>query len=153
MKVYNLGCDQQHRFEGWFASEQDFLSQSDQHQIVCPTCDSPHVRKLPSAPHLNISHLAASAAAAAPSAVSHDAPSAMAVRQETAMAEMARYVLKNTKDVGERFTEEARRMHYKEVPNHAIRGVASPAQREELAEEGIDVVELALPARFTESLQ
>ena len=69
------------------------------------------------------------------------------------MAEMARYVLKNTTDVGERFTEEARRIHYKEVPHHAIRGIASPAQREELAEEGIDVVELALPARFTESLQ
>ena len=160
MKVYNLGCDQQHRFEGWFSSEEDFLSQSDHHLITCPTCDSPQVHKLPSAPHLNLSHATASTSAptsisssVSTSAAGQDARSDLAIRQESALFEMARYMLKNTEDVGERFTEEARRIHYNEVPSHAIRGVASPSQREELAEEGIDFVELALPARFKESLQ
>lgn len=152
MKVYNLGCDHQHRFEGWFSSEEEFLSQSDRHLITCPTCDSPHVHKLPSAPHLNLSHAKASVSASA-SAAAQDTRSDLAIRQESALFEMARYMVKNTEDVGERFTEEARRIHYNEVPSHAIRGVASPSQREELAEEGIDFVELALPARFKESLQ
>ncbi|PUA18415.1 DUF1178 family protein [Glaciimonas sp. PCH181] len=149
MKVYNLCCDQDHRFEGWFSSEQDFLSQSEHHQIACPTCDSPTIRKLPSAPHLNLSHAAATGASTA----NHAAREDVAMKQNAAFMEMAHYVIKNTEDVGERFTEEARRIHYKEVPTHAIRGIASASQREELAEEGIDVVELALPTRLTQPLQ
>ncbi|KAF3998927.1 DUF1178 family protein [Glaciimonas immobilis] len=147
MKVYNLGCDKHHCFEGWFSSEQDFLAQSERLQIACPTCESLQITKLPSAPHLNLSQGGPSVPAA-PAASSE-----MAMTRESAFIKMAQYVLKNTEDVGERFTEEARRMHYNEVPHHAIRGTASASQREALTEEGIDVVELPLPIRSKQSLQ
>lgn len=52
MKVYNLACDLEHHFEGWFASEDDFLSQQVSGRLCCPVCDSAHVSRLPSAPHI-----------------------------------------------------------------------------------------------------
>jgi len=154
MKVYNLACEQNHRFEGWFSSEDDFLSQSAQQQIVCPVCDSFKVGKLPSAPHLNLSAAKPDSAAGA-SAGSGDARlSSPAVAQfQRRLQEMARHVMENTEDVGEGFTEEARRIHYKEVPDHGIRGIASPQQCEELAEEGIEVFQLPLPIPRKQSLQ
>jgi hypothetical protein len=147
MKVYNLCCDQNHDFEGWFSSEQDFLLQSDRHQIACPICDSANIRRLPSAPHLNLSQTAAGSTPVV------DVRNDLAPERQSAYLEMARYVLQNTEDVGERFTEEARRIHYNEVPSHGIRGIATPSQRDALEEEGIDVVELALPVLLKQSLQ
>ncbi|WP_061540404.1 DUF1178 family protein [Collimonas fungivorans] len=159
MKVYNLGCEQNHRFEGWFASEEDFVSQSAGQQIVCPVCDSFKVGKLPSAPHLNLS--AAKPGAARPDAARPDttgagnkhshSPAAAQFKQR--LQDMARHVMENTEDVGEGFAEEARRIHYKEVPEHGIRGVASPEQCEELAEEGIEVFQLPLPVPHKQTLQ
>jgi hypothetical protein len=169
MKVYNLACDQNHRFEGWFASEEDFVSQSAAQQIVCPVCDSFKVGKLPSAPHLNLSAARSNASrpgaarpdAARPDAARPDPVGAGDQRQDSpAMAqfqqrlqEMARHVIENTEDVGEGFTEEARRIHYKEVAEHGIRGVASPQQCQELAEEGIEVFQLPLPVPHKRTLQ
>ncbi|SFC98877.1 hypothetical protein SAMN04515619_11869 [Collimonas sp. OK412] len=164
MKVYNLACDQNHRFEGWFASEEDFVTQSAAQQIVCPVCDSFKVGKLPSAPHLNLSAARPNASrpgAARPDAARPDPAGAGEQRQGSpAMAQfqqrlqdMARHVIENTEDVGEGFTEEARRIHYKEVPEHGIRGVASPQQCQELAEEGIEVFQLPLPISHKRTLQ
>jgi hypothetical protein len=151
MKVYNLACDQNHRFEGWFASEEDFVSQSAAQQIVCPVCDSFKVGKLPSAPHLNLS--AARPNASRPGAGDQrHGPPAMAQFQQR-LQDMARHVIENTEDVGEGFTEEARRIHYKEVAEHGIRGVASPQQCQELAEEGIEVFQLPLPIPHKQTLQ
>ena len=141
MKVYDLGCDQYHRFEGWFASEEDFLSQSTKKQIVCPICDSNKVDKLLSAPHLNLSDIKSDAVA-----------NSRSVLQQQWM-EMRRHILENTVDVGTNFAEEARRIHYKEVAEHGIRGVASVQQCAELAEEGIDVFGLPLLASEKQSLQ
>jgi hypothetical protein len=184
MKVYNLACDQNHRFEGWFASEEDFVSQSAAQQIVCPVCDSFKVGKLPSAPHLNLSAARPNASrpgaarpdAARPDAARPDAARPDAARPDAArpdpagagdqrqgspamaqfqqrLQDMARHVIENTEDVGEGFTEEARRIHYKEVPEHGIRGVASPQQCQELAEEGIEVFQLPLPIPHKQTLQ
>ncbi|AMO99949.1 hypothetical protein CAter282_2085 [Collimonas arenae] len=150
MKVYNLSCEQQHRFEGWFASEDDFLSQSERQQISCPVCDSLKVSKLPSAPHLNLSNSRETASVTARE--QSGALSAMAPLQQQ-LAEMVRQVVENTEDVGERFTEEARRIHYNEVPAYGIRGTASAEQREELAEEGIDVFQLPIALPGKQSLQ
>ena len=147
MKVYNLSCDQNHGFEGWFSSEQDFLSQSDRQLIACPICDSANIRRLPSAPHLSLSQTPAASVPAG------DVRNNSVTERQSAFLEMARYVLQNTEDVGERFTEEARRIHYNEVPNHGIRGIATPSQRDALAEEGIEVMELALPALLKQPLQ
>ncbi|AIY41510.1 hypothetical protein LT85_2352 [Collimonas arenae] len=149
MKVYNLACEQNHRFEGWFGSEEDFLSQSARQLIVCPICESSKVDKLPSAPHLNLS-------AARPTAGGRDTTgshSPAVAQMKKQLMDMARHVMENTEDVGENFAEEARRIHYKEVPEHGIRGIASAEQRDELAEEGIEVFQLPLPATGKPTLQ
>ena len=149
MKVYNLACEQNHRFEGWFGSEDDFLSQSARNLIVCPLCDSVKVDRLPSAPHLNLS-------AARPPAGARSQPpqhSPVVAQMQKRLAEMARHVMENTEDVGEGFAEEARRIHYKEVPEHGIRGVATAEECDELADEGIDVFQLPLPTSRKTTLQ
>ena len=140
MKVYNLGCEHDHRFEGWFSSEDDFISQLGQRLIACPTCNSRDIKKLLSAPRLNLS------ASQIPQA---EPPS----QRQAQWLEMAREVIKNTEDVGERFAEEARRIHYNETPERGIRGVATSLEQEALAEEGINVLPLHLPAGLKQSLQ
>ena len=52
MKVYNLACPLDHRFEGWFASEEDCLAQQDKGMLACPVCDSTQITRMPSAPHI-----------------------------------------------------------------------------------------------------
>jgi hypothetical protein len=64
-----------------------------------------------------------------------------------------RHVLANTEDVGERFADEARRIHYGEVAERGIRGQATPDEREALLDEGIEVMPLPLPAALKEPLQ
>jgi len=139
MKVYNLTCEHDHRFEGWFSSEEDFKSQSEARQISCPVCESDAIRKLPSAPRLNLSP-----------AQEPKADTAVVQKQ---LLELVRKIVANTDDVGERFAEEARRMHYNEAPERAIRGVASVQEFEALAEEGIDVLPLPLPDALKQPLQ
>ena len=80
-------------------------------------------------------------------------PSETQVALQAAYLEAVRHVLRNTEDVGPRFAEEARRMHYGESEAHGIRGQASPQERQALAEEGIDVVSLPLPEGLDGTLQ
>lgn len=140
MKVYNLGCDHDHHFEGWFSSEDDFSKQSSASQIQCPVCDSRAIRKLPAAPRLNLS------GAQAPSVDGRE-------KSLTHIKNLMSQVIAATEDVGERFAEEARRIHYNEAPARAIRGVASVRECAELVEEGIEVMPLSLPAASKQTLQ
>lgn len=132
MKVYNLRCEHCHRFEGWFSSEADFTSQLQSGRIACPVCENRVITKLPAAPRLNLSG------------------SATPQRQDVAQLQaqwmkIVREVVAQTEDVGERFAEEARRIHYDEAPERAIRGTASIRECADLIEEGIDVIPLPLP--------
>lgn len=140
MKVYNLCCETDHRFEGWFSSEDEFLTQSSQHLIECPFCGNHAIKRLPSSPRLNIS------GATAPV---HDDSR----RAQDQLMEFTRRVIANTEDVGNQFAEEARRIHYKEAAERGIRGVATVEERAELIDEGIDVVSLALPNHLKQVLQ
>jgi hypothetical protein len=146
MKVIDLRCQSGHRFEGWFASDDDFLDQNGRGLIECPMCADKVVVRLPSAPRLNLSGAREPAAAAPPAAE----PSA---EMQARWMQVVRHVLDNTENVGERFADEARRIHYGEVPQRGIRGQATPEQREALQEEGIDVVPLPIPAALKEPLQ
>lgn len=133
MKVYNLGCEHHHRFEGWFSSEEDFDKQSGSGQIQCPVCDSREIQRLPAAPRLNLSN---------PQPPEQDGH-LQAVREQ--VGKLVQHLISNTEDVGERFAEEARRMHYNETPERAIRGVASANECAALVEEGIEVIALPTP--------
>lgn len=149
MKVLDLRCAHGHGFEGWFGSEADFLQQQGSGLVECPLCGDKSIGRLPSAPRLNLGATAPApsqpggAAARAP-AGGAQAGDAQATMQHVWM-EAVRQVMARTEDVGERFPEEARRIHYGEVEARGIRGQATPEQREALQDEGIEVVALPVP--------
>lgn len=117
-------------------------------------CGSRNIRKLLSAPHLNLSPSRASAATPSgegsrPEAGARDRLGELQGR----LLQGLRKLINETEDVGERFAEEARRIHFKEAPARAIRGVATPEDARALSEEGIDVVALPLPPALKGPLQ
>ena len=147
MKVLDLRCAQDHRFEGWFASEEDAQSQISRDLVQCPVCGDHAVSRLPSAPRLNLSGATAKPA----QAKVRNAEEGKADVQQMMQALQAHYlkavrqVLAQTEDVGERFAEEARRMHYEEAPERGIRGSATPEDVQALADEGIETFPLIVP--------
>ena len=151
MKVLDLHCAQSHGFEGWFACEDDFSSQLDRGLISCPMCGDTTITKRLSAPRLNLGHTARPASESQSQDVVASQDPQMAL--QAAWLAMARRVLANTDDVGEKFAEEARRIHYGEVERRGIRGKASQEETAELAEEGIEVMQLALPDLLKGPLQ
>lgn len=150
MKVLNLRCASGHGFEGWFASEDDFLDQNGRGLIECPVCADRTVTRMPSAPRLNLSGAAAPAAAAE---ATTPRPAPQPADLQAAWLQAVRHLMANTEDVGERFAEEARRIHYGETPQRGIRGQTTPPEREALAEEGIEVVSIALPSALKGPVQ
>ena len=176
MKVLNLRCSHHHSFEGWFGSEDDFQNQLKRSLIECPMCADSSIQKMPSAPRLNFGgHRdcgtdAANEAQNTPSTSTAVAPLAHADarsdaseidQQGNAMSQVAqanflnalRHVVAHTEDVGQRFADEARRMHYGELEGRSIRGQASARETVELLEEGIEVLPLPLLPMLKETLQ
>jgi hypothetical protein len=144
MKVLNLRCAQDHRFEGWFASDEDEASQRDRGLLACPLCGNSDVQRLPSAPRLNLG-----AAPPAEAKVALPAPDDL----QALWLRAVQHVMQHTEDVGGRFAEEARRIHYREVPHRGIRGQTSSDEAQALREEGIEVLALALPEALKGTLQ
>jgi len=153
MKVLNLQCSQAHAFEGWFSSEGDFQDQLARGLLECPLCGDKAVAKLPSAPRLNLSGAADAPAPGGEPARQADVAALPPAAVQAAWLHMARQVMAHTEDVGERFAEEARRIHYGEAAERAIRGQATPQQTRELLDEGIAVLPLPLPKGLKEPLQ
>lgn len=151
MKVLDLQCAHGHTFEGWFASEEDFAAQHQRSQVLCPACGDPSVVKKLSAPRLLLSGSRDESLAprSEPTANTSDAPPNLTA----VWLAMARQVLAHTTDVGDNFAEEARKIHYGEQPERAIRGTATREETQMLVDEGIDVVPFALPAALKEPLQ
>jgi hypothetical protein len=147
MKVLDLHCDQAHAFEGWFSSEADFQDQLARGLLECPLCGDKTITRRPSAPRLNLSGAAAPPGAATPpdrpkTPVATAPPAAL----QAAWLRTVREVLAKTEDVGDRFAEEARRIHYGETSERAIRGQATREQTAQLLDEGIAVMPLPIPA-------
>jgi hypothetical protein len=155
MKVFNLQCVAGHGFEGWFGSEEDYQSQGQRGLLTCPMCGSAEIVRLPSAPRLNLSGAPApSAPVAVPQApASMAAPTPERAQAEALFLQAVRHVLANTEDVGTRFAEEARRIHYGETEQRNIRGQASPDEARTLREEGIEVMTLPIPDALKGPLQ
>lgn len=150
MKVLNLRCAHEHTFEGWFASEDDYQSQNDRGLIECPVCGDKAVAKLPSAPRLNVS--GAREPAARGVAEPNEAPQ-QPVTLQSVWLRAVQHVMATTVDVGDQFAEEARRIHYGEAEERAIRGKASAEDARALQDEGIDVMALPMPLAAKGSLQ
>lgn len=144
LKVFDLRCDNEHPFEGWFGSDGDFESQQARGLLECPLCGSKEVRRLPSAPRLNL---------AAPAEPKQQAALPTTAQMQALLVKMAREIAANTEDVGERFAEEARKIHYKEAPERGIRGVTSKQEAEALEDEGINVMPLPFGHLLKDPLQ
>ena len=151
MKVLDLRCAHGHGFEGWFASNEAFETQLAAGLVECPVCADTAIVKLLSAPRLNLGspkapQEEAAAAAAAPQVPAELSPEARWMRA-------VREVIAKTEDVGDRFADEARKMHYGEAEERGIRGRATREQTEALLDEGIAVLPLPMPAALKETLQ
>lgn len=144
MKVLNLQCSHGHGFEGWFGSEDDYQSQLERGLVECPLCADKAVTRLPSAPRLNLS--GSREEVMVPSSGRPAAPTPEQASVEALWLGAVRHVMANTEDVGERFAEEARRIHYGETEHRGIRGRASTEDAQALRDEGIEVMALPLPA-------
>ena len=146
LKVFNLRCESDHQFEGWFPSAENFERQQRDGLLRCPICDSHAIVKAPSAPYVNTS-VAAPAGAKQPAAMPAPEPTQMMLLR------MARQIAAKTEDVGERFPEEARRIHYQEAPERGIRGIATREEAVALEEEGIGVLPLPFGRLLKEPVQ
>lgn len=139
MIVFELICTDRHRFEGWFASAEDFESQKAHGLLCCPVCSDSSIEKLLTA------KIGRTDADPAPEARPTAVPAQ--THQPRNLNELIDYVLMNTENVGEDFPSEARRIHRSEAQQRSIRGVASRQEARELLEEGIAVLPLPLPPR------
>jgi hypothetical protein len=151
MKVLDLRCALDHRFEGWFGGDADYESQHQRGLIACPLCASTEITRLPSAPRLNVSGARETTAVVAASAGA-DVIEPIAAAQ-AAWMRAVRHMMANTVDVGPRFAEEARRIHYGEKAQRGIRGQATREEALALREEGIEVMSVPLPAGLADGLQ
>jgi hypothetical protein len=139
--VFNLGCPNQHRFEGWFASNDDFDRQLKHKLISCPLCGNAGISRLPNAPHLKSGAPERPPRKSTGLGLQHYANIGTEV-----LTRLVEHIVENTEDVGPAFPEEARKIHYREVPERKIRGTASREEVEALKDEGIEVVALPVPA-------
>jgi len=151
LKVFDLSCEHDHVFEGWFSSLDSYQDQLSRGLVRCPVCHSDQITRRVSAPHLNVSHLrAGSAPRTAPSAPAGTDVAARAAVAAPSGDQMARLqaeglrqirrIVRQTDDVGARFADEARRMHSGEIEERPIRGTASVEECRELVEEGISIM-------------
>jgi len=136
MIVFDLICKDQHRFEGWFASGEDFASQKGQGLLECPVCGGAHVEKLPAA---KIRTQSESKVPAQTSAAVPGKP------EQFDVSRFIDYILTHSEDVGKGFADEARKIHREEIPQRSIRGVATRSEAEDLRDEGIPVFSLPVP--------
>lgn len=145
MIIFDLACEHDHRFEGWFHSTQDYEAQLEQGIIHCPQCESGAVRRIPSAVAIAGTKSSEAPATASPSADHPDTVTAALPAGAQAMAiyqQLVGVMMASSEDVGSRFAEEARRIYYNEAPERPIRGQTTDDEYEALKEEGIDIIRL-----------
>jgi hypothetical protein len=153
---YTLVCNKRHEFESWFANSTAYDKQARRGLVTCPLCGSTKVEKALMAPRLARTDTTSARKAAAvlpqppptpptetvPAAEQTQTPVAMISPQEQEfrqkLRELRDHLVKNAENVGPRFPEEARKMHYGEVEHRSIYGIASPKDAKELHEEGIE---------------
>ncbi|MDM0046413.1 DUF1178 family protein [Variovorax dokdonensis] len=152
MKVLDLKCGVGHAFEGWFASHDAFEEQKAAGLVECPMCGDKAVAKQLSAPRLNLG-AAPTPVAVQPSSQEERQAAQAAMQVQGRWLRAVRELIAATEDVGDRFADEARRIHHGDAPERGIRGQATREETEALADEGIAVMQVALPKALKETLQ
>jgi hypothetical protein len=147
---YALRCERDHSFESWFQSSSAYESQVKRKLVTCPICGSAKVGKAIMAPRIASKRVRERPApmpeATAPEATAVPGPQPLMMAQErelrVKLKELRDHIIKNADNVGERFPNEARKMHYGEIEHRPIYGEASPNEARALIEEGIEVAPL-----------
>ncbi|MGB1473456.1 MAG: DUF1178 family protein, partial [Candidatus Puniceispirillaceae bacterium] len=163
MKKFALKCENSHEFEGWFASADAVVEQASKGLIDCPYCGSLEVKKQLSAPNLSTPKTKARIAqkavqtapdtkiedkkpVSAPSAVMPAGNSAGAAAYHTALRMAVQQLRKTVEsqftNVGDKFAEEARKIHNGEAEENNIYGTCTRQETEELLEEGVEIMPL-----------
>ena len=142
---YTLACDKGHQFESWFADSAAYDKQAKRKLVTCPQCGSAKVEKAIMAPGISTSKKRAKANTPAPVAADTTPESskvAMISPQEqefrSKLKEFREHLTKNSDNVGKKFPDEARKMHYGEIEHRSIYGEATPKDAKEMLEEGIE---------------
>ena len=141
---YNLRCERDHAFESWFQSSSAYETQEKRKLVTCPVCGSAKVERAIMAPRI-VSKKGRDHAVPAPAATEAAAPAStplmMAQERElrAKLKELRDHIVKNADNVGERFPNEARKMHYGDIEHRPIYGEASPEEARSLIEEGVEV--------------
>jgi hypothetical protein len=142
---YSLRCERGHGFESWFQSSSAYDSQVKRKLVTCPACGSAKVEKAIMAPQIVSKKGRDSAAPAAATSTdvtaSGSTPLMMAQERElrAKLKELLDHIVKNADNVGERFPNEARKMHYGDIEHRPIYGEASPDEARSLIDEGVEV--------------
>ena len=140
---YSLICAKGHSFDSWFQNSAAYDKQAKQKLVTCPLCGSAKVEKAIMAPRLSGARKTNAAPAASSEAPSSEkTPVAMVSPQEhelrKKLKELREHLTRNADNVGPKFPEEARKMHYGEIDHRSIYGEASPQEAKDLHEEGIE---------------
>ena len=148
---YTLRCDHDHTFESWFQNSAAYDSQAKRKLVSCPVCDSVKVEKAIMAPRIvskksreraePVPAPASPPTAEAPVPAPGATPLLMAQERElrAKIKELRDHIVKNADNVGEKFPNEARKMHYGEIEHRPIYGEASPEEARALIDEGAEV--------------
>jgi hypothetical protein len=144
---YNLRCERGHAFESWFQSSAAYESQEKRKLVNCPVCGSAKVERAIMAPQIvskkqrDKAEPVAAAPADTTATASTPTPLLMAQERElrAKLKELRDHIVKNADNVGERFPNEARKMHYGDIEHRPIYGEASPDEARALIEEGVEV--------------
>lgn len=126
MISFNLKCEHDHEFEGWFKDSAAFEKQSEHGLLECPYCGTNQVTKALSAPNISTSRSQAKA------------QNEIAMRAHQMVTQMRQTVEENCENVGDKFAEEARKIHYGETETRGIYGKATADEAQELVEEGVE---------------
>ncbi|WP_269931143.1 DUF1178 family protein [Aminobacter sp. HY435] len=130
---FSLHCDHAHEFEGWFRSNDDFETQRKRGFVSCPECSSQRIEKALMAPAVSTSRKQEKMALA----LGDEQRKMMA-----ALKEMSAKVRENAENVGDKFAEEARKIHFGETEARGIYGAATIEEAQGLAEDGIEFMPL-----------
>ncbi len=137
MIVFDLKCSNDHEFEGWFASTEEYDQQIKKKQVICPICNSYKITKGLMAPNIQSKK---SDNSKSNIKEKNNLQNDKKINQKEVLIELRKlqkYIENNSDDVGNRFAEEARKMYYGETDSRAIRGEATSEEAEELNDEGI----------------
>jgi len=146
MILYDLICDNEHQFESWFKNSNAVERLIKAGQVACPVCESTKVKKALQAPSIPKKGAIRNVPATKGKTESREMAAAME-KMTQALTELKQTIEKNFDNVGKKFPDEARKIHYGEAPERGIYGEATPKEAKGLVDEGIKVYALPLPKR------